>query len=74
MATPSIRKEWRQRDRREWLSKEDDAIQVAVRTYGTDWDNVALAVPGRTPDAVRSRFYRVTTDDSALMKRQACNI
>ena len=62
----AIRKERLQRERRERRSKEDEAILTAVRAYGSDWDSVALAAPGRTPDAVRSRFYRVLTDSSVF--------
>lgn len=45
--------------RRPWDAQEDHTICELVGTHGQDFEKVAAALKGRTPDAVRNRWNRL---------------
>jgi len=44
---------------KQWSSREDEFILVAVAKYGGRWRSLAATLPGRTEDAIRTRWKRL---------------
>ena len=42
-----------------WTPEEDEHILAMVGTIGSKWSKVAVALEGRTDDAVRNRYLRL---------------
>ena len=49
----------RERGIQQWSCHEDRMILAGVKLVGTYWERIARQVPGRTPDAVRNRCFRL---------------
>jgi hypothetical protein len=47
-------------ERKEWTQAEDQIIRDAVSSFGFRWRRIAARLPGRSDDAVRNRWNRLT--------------
>lgn len=47
-------------ERKEWTKPEDDLIRMSVQTHGCKWRLIAALLPGRSDDAVRNRWKRLS--------------
>merc|ERR1719453_212412 len=47
------------RQRLTWTDEENSMIVSQLRRLGTQWDRIAVALPGRTADAVRNQCHRL---------------
>jgi hypothetical protein len=47
-------------ERKEWSPEEDEVIRQSVHAHGCRWRRIALQLPGRSDDAVRNRWTRLT--------------
>lgn len=52
-------------ERKEWTAAEDAVIREAVQTQGFKWRRIAAQLPGRSDDAVRNRWNRLTDMDGS---------
>ena len=52
-------------ERKEWTAAEDAIIRDAVLADGFKWRRIAARLPGRSDDAVRNRWNRLSEDKNA---------
>ena len=48
--------------RKEWSAEEDATIMAAVEEHGQKWRIIAAKLPGRSDDAVRNRWKRLSAE------------